>query len=207
MRYLDHRRIGGRSPKLYSTGDTKVCFRRGRSSTAISNHYFLWQSTSTLLVTPLVTTTGPEAWHSAVPPSYCGLCPVTVYVPTGTGTANRPFAPTVMAVMCPLDPWRVICPLRARGPAPEGPPTAWSVPVSVPVGPGGPLGDERSQLANNTEAAVIASRASKVRDFRRTAYPPLCSCPTCSNESVGEARPAVTATHYGDISLIHVVST
>jgi len=33
--------------------------------------YFSWQSTSTLLVTPLVTVTGPEAWQPAVPPSSC----------------------------------------------------------------------------------------------------------------------------------------
>jgi hypothetical protein len=77
------------------------------------DHYLSWQSTSTLLVTPLVTTTGPEARQTAAPPRYCGLCPETVYVPTVTGTENRPFAPTVMPERCPLDPWRVICPLRA----------------------------------------------------------------------------------------------
>ena len=68
------------------------------------NHYISWQSTSTLLVTPLVTMTGPEAWQSAVPPSYCGLRPETVYVPTVTGTENRPFAPTVMLAMFPTRP-------------------------------------------------------------------------------------------------------
>ena len=136
---------------------------------SVADHYISWQSTSTLLVTPLVTTTGPEARQSAVPPSYCGLCPETVYLPTGAGTEKRPFAPTVSPYLDPFDSWRVTCPLRARGPTPGGPPTAWSVPVRVPVGPGGPLGDE--QLASDTEAAMTGSRQSKVRDFRRTAYP------------------------------------
>ena len=135
-----------------------------------ADHYFSWQSTSTLLVTPLVTLTGPEALQSAVPPSYFGLCPETVYEPTDAGTENRPFAPTEMMSLVPFDSWRVTCPLRARGPTPGGPPTAWSVPVRVPVGPGGPLGDE--QLANDTEAATTGSRESKVRELRRTAYPP-----------------------------------
>ena len=137
---------------------------------SVAEPYISWQSTSTLLVTPLVTVTGPEAWQSAVPPLYCGLCPETVYLPTGTGAENRPFAATVMPVMCPLGPWRVICPLRARGPTPEGPPTAWSVPVRVPVGPEGPLGDE--QLASNTEAAMTGIRESKVSEPRCTAHPP-----------------------------------
>jgi hypothetical protein len=80
------------------------------------HHYFSWQSTSTLLVTPLVTSTGPEALQSAVPPSYFGFCPETVYVPTGTGTENRPFAPTEMRYLVPFDSRRVTCPLRTRGP-------------------------------------------------------------------------------------------
>jgi hypothetical protein len=134
-----------------------------------SAHYFSWQSTSTLLVTPLVTTTGPEARQIAVPPSYRGLCPETVYLPTGTGIENRPFAPTVNPYLVPLDSWRVTCPLRARGPTPGGPPTAWSVPVRVPVAPGGTVGDE--QLASDTEAAMTRSRQSKFRGFRHTAYP------------------------------------
>ena len=37
------------------------------------NYYISWQSTSTLLVRPLVTVIGPEALQSAVPPSYSGL--------------------------------------------------------------------------------------------------------------------------------------
>jgi hypothetical protein len=128
---------------------------------SIADHYFSWQSTSTLLVTPLVTVTGPEAWQSAVPPSYCGLRPVTVYVPTATGTENRPLAPAVMANLVPFDPWRVICPVRPRGPAPGGPPTAWSVPVRVPVGPEGPVGDE--QLASVIPAVMTASKISETR--------------------------------------------
>jgi hypothetical protein len=136
----------------------------------VADHYFSWQSTSTLLVTPLVTLTGLEAWHFAVPPSYLEFCPETVYVPTGTGTENRPFAPTSIWYLVPFDSWRVTCPLRARGPTPGGPPTAWSVPVRVPVGPGGPLGDE--QLASDTEVAMTGSRKSKVRELRRTACPP-----------------------------------
>ena len=157
------------------------------------DHYSSWQSTSTLLVSPLVTVTGPEASQSAVPSSYCGLCPETVYVPTDAGTENRPFAPTEMIALLPFDPWRVTCPLKARGPTPEGPPTAWSVPVRVPAGPGGPLGDE--QLASNTEAAMTGSRESKVRELRRTAHPPVArSWTTCSNEPAWAAQPAVTAT-------------
>lgn len=132
--------------------------------------YFSWQSTSTLLVTPLVTVTGPEALQSAAPPSNFGLCPETVYVPTDTGTENRPFAPTSISALAPFDSRRKTSPLRARGPAPGRPPTAWSVPVRVPVGPGGPLGDE--QLANDTETATTGSRQSKVGELRRTAYPP-----------------------------------
>jgi hypothetical protein len=108
------------------------------SGTAYGDPYLSRQPTSTLLVTPLVTTTGPVARQTPVPPSYCGLCLETVKVPTGTGSENRPVATTVMPTMCPLDSWRVICPLRARGQSPGGPPTAWSVPVTVPVGPGGP---------------------------------------------------------------------
>ncbi len=65
---------------------------------SVADHYISWQSTFTLLVSPLVTVTGPDALQSAVPPSYCGLCPETVYVPTGAGTENRPFAATVMPV-------------------------------------------------------------------------------------------------------------
>jgi hypothetical protein len=49
-----------------------------RSSTSIANHYFSWQSTSTLLVTPLVTTIGSVARQTPVPPSYCGLSAETV---------------------------------------------------------------------------------------------------------------------------------
>lgn len=132
----------------------------------IAHHYFSWQPTSTLLVTPLVTVTGPEAWQSAVPPSYCGLCPVAVYVPTVTGTENRPLAPTAMeSFLVPFDSWRVICPVRARWPTPGAPPTAWSVPVRVPVGPGGPLGDE--QLASVIPAAMTAS---KISETRRTVF-------------------------------------
>ena len=114
-----------------------------------------------LLVTPLVTVTGPEAWQSAVPPSYCGLRPATVYVPTVTDTENRPLAPTSMPNFVPFGPWRVTPPLRARGPAPGGPPTAWSVPVTVPVGPGGPVGDE--QLASVIPAAMTGSKISATR--------------------------------------------
>src|SRR6266567_4386648 len=123
---------------------------------SIADHYFSWQSTSMLLVTPLVTVTGPEAWQSAVPPSYCGLRPVTVYVPTAAVTENRPLAPTAMPYLVPFDSWRVICPARARGPVPRGPPTAWNVPVRVPVGPEGPVGDE--QLASVIPAAMTASK-------------------------------------------------
>jgi hypothetical protein len=42
---------------------------------------------------------------------------------------------TVMVAIFPPDPLSVTCPLSARGPAPEVPPTAWRVPVTVPVGP------------------------------------------------------------------------
>jgi len=80
---------------------------------SVADHYFSWQSTSTLLVTPLVTVTGPGALQSAVPLSYCGLCPETVYVPTDAGTENRPFAPAVKEYLAPFDSWRVTCPLRA----------------------------------------------------------------------------------------------
>jgi hypothetical protein len=86
-----------------------------------------------------------------------------VYVPTGLGTENRPFRPTEMMSLAPFDRRAVTCPLRARGPTPEGPPTAWSVPVRVPVGPGGALGDE--QLASDTEAAMTGSRESRVREL------------------------------------------
>jgi hypothetical protein len=61
---------------------------------------------------------------NCVPPAYCGLRPETVYVPTATGTENRPFAPTGTMSFVPSDSCRVICPLRARGPSPAGPPTA-----------------------------------------------------------------------------------
>src|SRR5208282_6420034 len=64
---------------------------------SVADHYISWQSTSTLLVTPLVTVTGPVALQSAVPPSYAGLRPETVYLPTDAGTENRPFAPTEMS--------------------------------------------------------------------------------------------------------------
>ena len=182
-----HRHRAGGPPRSGPAGRDRGADRRWRTSTyghhwspvvagraifqlSVAEPYISWQSTSTLLVTPLVTVTGPEAWQSAVPPLYCGLCPETVYLPTGTGAENRPFAATVMPVMCPLGPWRVICPLRARGPTPEGPPTAWSVPVRVPVGPEGPLGDE--QLASNTEAAMTGIRESKVSEPRCTAHPP-----------------------------------
>jgi hypothetical protein len=111
-----------------------------------------------------------------------------------------------MPTMCPLDPWRVICPLRARGPTPAGPPTAWSVPVTVPVGPEGPLGDE--QPANDTEATRTGSRASNGQGLSTHGLPSFaCSWTTCSNETVSEAHPAVTATHFGDISLVHAVRT
>ncbi len=143
---------------------------------SIAHHYFSAQSIRTFVVTPLVTVTGFAAWQIASPPSYWGLCPETVYLPTDTGTENRPSAPTVMPVMCPLDPWRVTCPLRARGITPAGPPTAWSMPVRVPVGPCGPLGDPKL-LANRTEATTTTSSRSKIemtiKDFRRTAHPPL----------------------------------
>ena len=128
---------------------------------SIADHCFSWQSTSMLLVTPLVTVTGPEAWQSAVPPSYCGLRPVTVYVPTAAVTENRPLAPTAMPNLVPFDSWRVICPARAREPVPGGPPTAWNVPVRVPVGPEGPVGDE--QLASVIPAAMTASKTSETR--------------------------------------------
>jgi hypothetical protein len=71
---------------------------------SVADHYISWQSTSTLLVSPLVTVTGPDALQSAVPPSYCGLCPETVYVPSDAGTENRPFAPTEMRSLVPFDP-------------------------------------------------------------------------------------------------------
>ena len=179
--------------------------RAERRCTGSLNHYISWQSTSTLLVTPLVTTTGPGARQTAVPPSYCGLRPETVYVPTSAGTENRPFAPTVMPVMCPLDPWRVTCPLRARGPSPGGPPTAWSVPVRVPVGPAGPVGDE--QLANNTEAAMTGSRESKLRDFRRTAYPPSGIVGLLVRTNRSAKQRAMGVTLCGNSSLFHAVST
>src|SRR5258708_1848765 len=95
---------------------------------SIADYYFSWQSTSMLLVTPWVTVTGPEAWQSAVPPSYCGLRAVTVYVPTVTGSESRPSAPVVMPNFIPFGPCRVICPARACGPVLEDPPTAWSLP-------------------------------------------------------------------------------
>ncbi len=84
----------------------------------------------------------------------------TVYLPTATGAENRPFAPTVMVAMAPLDPWREICPLRAHGPrraiyslerTGQSPRRTW-----------GPVGDV--QLVNDTEAAMTRSRESKVRD-------------------------------------------
>ena len=50
--------------------------------------YFSRQPTSTLLVKPLDTTTGPLARQTPVPPSYCGLCPETVWVPTATDSGG-----------------------------------------------------------------------------------------------------------------------
>jgi hypothetical protein len=126
---------------------------------SIADHYFFWQSTSTLLVTPWVTVTGAEAVQSAVPPSNCGLRAVTVYVPTVMDAENRPLAPTEMPILAPFGPCRVICPARARGPVPGGPPTAWSLPVTVPSGPGGRLGDE--QPASVIPAAMTASKISE----------------------------------------------
>jgi hypothetical protein len=142
-------------------------WRTSRSSTSIANHCFSWQSTSTLLVTPLVTTTGPEARQSAAPPSYCGLCPETVYLPTGTGTGNRPFAPTVMPVMpvmgyfVPFTHGGWLVRLGLAGP-PQGhlQPGACR---SESRRTWGPVGDE--QLASETEAAMTGSRGSKVRDY------------------------------------------
>ncbi len=50
--------------------------------------------------------------------------------------------------------------------------------MRVPVGPGGPVGDE--QLANDTEAAMTRSRETKVRDDRRKACPPLSFGPAAT---------------------------
>jgi hypothetical protein len=86
---------------------------------------------------------------------------VTVYVPTVTDAENRPSAPTEMPVLAPFGPCRVICPARARGPVPGDPPTAWSLPVTVPSGPGGTVGDE--QLASVIPPAMTASKISEIR--------------------------------------------
>ncbi len=109
--------------------------------------------------------TGAEAVQSVEPPSNCGLRAVTVYVPTVTGTENRPSAPAVMENFKPFGPCRVISPARACGPVPGDPPTAWSLPATVPSGPEGPLGDEQP-------ASVIppAMTASKISEIRRTVF-------------------------------------
>jgi hypothetical protein len=39
----------------------------------VANRYFTWQSIATLVVAPLVTLIGPDAWQSAAPALYCGL--------------------------------------------------------------------------------------------------------------------------------------
>ena len=132
---------------------------------SIADYYFSWQSTSTLLLTPWVTVTGAEAVQSVEPPLNCGLRAVTVYVPTVTGTENRPSAPAVMENFKPFGPCRVISPARACGPVPGDPPTAWSLPATVPSGPEGPLGDEQP-------ASVIppAMTASKISEIRRTVF-------------------------------------
>jgi len=128
---------------------------------SVADHCFSWQSTSMLLVTPWVTVTGAEAVQSVEPPSNCGLRAVTVYVPTVTGTENRPSAPAVMENFKPFGPCRVISPARACGPVLEDPPTAWSLPATVPSGPEGPLGDEQS--ASVIPAAMTASKTSETR--------------------------------------------
>ena len=61
---------------------------------------------------------------------------------------------------------------------PDEPPTAWSVPVRVPVGPGGPKGDE--QLATVIPAAMTAS---KISETRRTA------CPRCPSGRAAADQP------------------
>ena len=68
-----------------------------------------------------------------------------------------------MVAMFPSDPWNVTDPLSGRGPVPAGPPTAWSVPSSVPSSGG----DE--QPANDTPAQNAASAVRTVNEVRRTA--------------------------------------
>jgi hypothetical protein len=93
-----------------------------------------------------------------------------------TGIENRPPAPTVMEViesLDPFDPCRVICPVRGRGLTP-GPPTAWSVPVRVPVGPGGPLGAEQPVRVIPVATAMPSSAAAH-ETFRFMRTPSLSS--------------------------------
>ncbi len=68
-----------------------------------------------------------------------------------------------MVAMFPSDPWNVTEPLSGCGPVPAGPPTAWSMPTSVPSSGG----DE--QPADNTPAKSAASAVRMVKGARRTA--------------------------------------
>jgi hypothetical protein len=68
-----------------------------------------------------------------------------------------------MVAMFPSDPWNVTEPLRGRGAVAAGPPTAWSVPSSVPSSRGD------AQPAKETPAQSAASAVRTVNGIRRSA--------------------------------------
>ena len=125
--------------------------RRYHLIARVAVHHFSTQSTCTLIVTPLVTVTGPGAWHTEAPAFVLRTLTETMYVPTDTGTENRPVAPTAMIAIYHPTVERDLSLQGSRAGA-EVPPTAWRVPVRVPVGPGTLSGIHRWwQRRNNTE--------------------------------------------------------